>query len=97
MASGKRLAVGFAACAAAVFAASAAFADDIAKYDKNMAVEGIVVTNGIKWIDGKLLPIEGRDERERRCPRDETPHVRDAVQVCDRLEETLVQVGAVRP
>ena len=60
MASGKRLAVGFAACAAAVFAASAAFADDIAKYDKNMAVEGIVVTNGIKWIDGKLLPIEGR-------------------------------------
>ena len=35
-------------------------ADDIAKYDRNMAVEGIVVTNGIKWIDGKLLPIEGR-------------------------------------
>ena len=30
------------------------------KYDKNMAVEGIVVTNGIKWVDGKLLPIEGR-------------------------------------
>lgn len=33
---------------------------DIAKYDKNMAVEGVVVTNGMKWIDGKLLPIEGR-------------------------------------
>ena len=48
------------ACAAAVIVASVAFADDIAKYDKNMAVEGIVVTNGIKWIDGKLLPIEGR-------------------------------------
>ena len=60
MANGKKLAVRFAAYAIAVFVASMAFADDIAKYDKNMAVEGIVVTNGIKWIDGKLLPIEGR-------------------------------------
>ena len=34
--------------------------DDIAKYDSRMAVEGIVVTNGVKWIDGRLLPIEGR-------------------------------------
>ena len=33
---------------------------DIAKFDKNMAVEGVVVTNGVKWIDGRLLPIEGR-------------------------------------
>ena len=44
---------------AVVFAARADQAD-IAKYDKNMAVEGIVVTNGLKWIDGRLLPIEGR-------------------------------------
>ena len=48
----------------AVLAMSSAIAcasqNDIAKYDRNMAVEGIVVTNGIKWIDGRLLPIEGR-------------------------------------
>jgi len=43
-----------------LLAAAAAAADDIAKYDSRMAVEGIVVTNGIKWIDGTLLPIEGR-------------------------------------
>ena len=29
-------------------------------YDPRMAVDGIVVTNGLKWIDGRLLPIEGR-------------------------------------
>ena len=33
---------------------------DIAKLDPNMAVAGVSVTNGIKWIDGRLLPIEGR-------------------------------------
>ena len=33
---------------------------EIAKHDRKMAVEGIVVTNGLKWIDGTLLPIEGR-------------------------------------
>jgi len=36
MAKGKRLAVGLAVCAAAAFAAGAAVANDIAKYDKNM-------------------------------------------------------------
>ena len=60
MAKGVRLAVRLLACAVAVFVASMACADNITKYDKNMAVEGIVVTNGIKWIDGTLLPIEGR-------------------------------------
>lgn len=44
---------------AMVFASGADQAD-IARYDKNMAVEGILVTNGVKWIDGRLLPIEGR-------------------------------------
>ena len=34
--------------------------NDIAKYDPNMAVAGITVADGIKWIDGKRLPIEGR-------------------------------------
>lgn len=40
----------------------AAFAqqDDIAKYDPNMAIEGVSVANGLKWIDGRRLPIEGR-------------------------------------
>ena len=35
-------------------------AGNIAEYDPNMSVDGISVTNGIKWIDGKILPIEGR-------------------------------------
>ena len=60
MAKWKKLSVKLAACTVAVFAAGVAVANDIAKYDKNMVVEGIVVTNGIKWVDGKLLPIEGR-------------------------------------
>ena len=60
MTNGKKSTIALVVCAAAVFVAGAAFANDIAKYDKNMAVEGIVVTNGIKWVDGKLLPIEGR-------------------------------------
>ena len=33
----------------------------MAKYDPRMAVQAAIVdTNGIKWIDGKYLPIEGR-------------------------------------
>ena len=48
--------------AALSIAATAAFAapQDIAEYDPNMAVPGVTVTNGMKWIDGKLLPLEGR-------------------------------------
>ncbi len=34
--------------------------DDIALFDPNMSVENAVVTNGVKWIDGRYLPIEGR-------------------------------------
>ena len=33
---------------------------EIAKWDPNMAQQNAVVTNGVKWIDGKYLPIEGR-------------------------------------
>ena len=34
---------------------------DVAKYDSAMAVKSAVVdTNGVKWIDGKYLPLEGR-------------------------------------
>ena len=36
-------------------------ANDIAKFDPRMAHDNAVVdTNGVKWIDGKYLPIEGR-------------------------------------
>ena len=45
----------FALAAASASAASAG----IAEYDQNMAMPG-VVTNGMKWIDGRRLPIEGR-------------------------------------
>ena len=39
---------------------SAAQASDIAQWDPNMALKVDVVTNGVKWIDGSRLPIEGR-------------------------------------
>ena len=35
-------------------------ADDISKYDERMAISNSVVSNGVRWIDGKDLPIEGR-------------------------------------
>ena len=40
--------------------AFAAGQDEIARFDPNMAQKNAVVTNGVKWIDGKYLPIEGR-------------------------------------
>ena len=49
--------------AAAFAAAACAFAQQggIAKWDSRMAADNAVVdTNGVKWIDGKFLPIEGR-------------------------------------
>ena len=49
--------------AAALVAAGCAFAQqgEIAKWDPAMAANNAVVdTNGVKWIDGKYLPIEGR-------------------------------------
>ena len=48
---------------AVLAAAGCAFAqqNEIAKWDPAMAANNAVVdTNGIKWIDGKYLPIEGR-------------------------------------
>ncbi len=39
---------------------SGASAGGVEKWDPNMAVKSAVVTNGMKWIDGKCLPIEGR-------------------------------------
>ena len=57
---------------------------DIAKYDPNMAVAGIVIENGLKWIDGRLLPIEGRpfddvDEYYDRLPSCVTANVNEGV------------------
>ena len=62
---------------------------EILKYDKNMAVAGVVVTNGIKWIDGKLLPIEGRafDDTEHyydRLPAGVTTNVNGGVRTLQR-------------
>ena len=46
----------------AAFACAAAFGgeNEIAKWDPRMALKDAVVTNGVKWIDGTKLPIEGR-------------------------------------
>ena len=35
--------------------------NEVLKYDRNMVVAGVsAVTNGVVWIDGRLLPLEGR-------------------------------------
>ena len=49
--------------AAALAVAGSAYAQqsEIAKWDPRMAADNAVVdTNGVKWIDGRYLPIEGR-------------------------------------
>jgi len=44
-----------------VAASSVGLADELAKWDPRMAVDNAVVdTNGVKWIDGRYLPVEGR-------------------------------------
>jgi len=77
----------FAACAALFVANVAAVAQpaqsDIAKYDSNMAIAE-VVTNGLKWIDGRTLPLEGRafDDTEAyydRLPANVSTHVNGGV------------------
>ena len=36
-------------------------AQDIEKFDPRMALEKAVVdTNGVKWVDGRYLPLEGK-------------------------------------
>ena len=50
----------FAACVAIATCATCAFADDdVGTFVPDMEIPG-VVTNGVKWIDGRFLPIEGR-------------------------------------
>ena len=45
-----------------ILAACTSFAQqsEIAKWDPAMAQQSAVISNGVKWIDGKCLPIEGR-------------------------------------
>jgi len=52
--------IALAAAAAAMTPPSMAAEDDVAAFDKRMAVPEPVVENGVKWIDGRALPIEGR-------------------------------------
>jgi hypothetical protein len=51
---------GAALVVASVAAIAVAHASEISKYDARMAVSDGIVTNGLKWIDGRRLPIEGR-------------------------------------
>ena len=58
--------------------------ESISKYDPAMAQENAVVTNGVKWIDGKFLPIEGRaftdvDHYYDRLPKNVTTNVNGGV------------------
>ena len=70
----------------AAFACAAAFGgqNEIAKWDSRMALKDAVVTNGVKWIDGTKLPIEGRafDDTEHyydRLPANVTTNVNGGV------------------
>ena len=59
----KTLVVAAAVCAAgcaAVRQGEVAQQGDLERWDPNMAIANAVVTNGVKWIDGRYLPIEGR-------------------------------------
>ena len=74
-----KLALVVAASLAAV--AVSAQASDAAKYDPRMAVDNAVVdTNGVKWIDGRYLPLEGKcfadtDDFYDRLPKNVTTNV----------------------
>ena len=68
------------------FAAASAMAqsNEVSKYDPAMAVGNSIVTNGVKWIDGMFLPLEGRvfDDVEHfydRLPKNVTTNVNGGV------------------
>lgn len=60
MEADKALRAGIAALALIGICAALPAADDVAKFDSNMAVRTSVKEDGLKWIDGRELPIEGR-------------------------------------
>ena len=71
-------------CLSLVACAAFAGQEEIARFDPNMAQENAVVTNGVKWIDGRYLPIEGRAYNETehyydRLPRNVTTNVNGGV------------------
>jgi len=58
--------------------------DDIAKFDPAMAVEASAVKDGVKWLDGSLVPLEGRafddvDGFYDRLPRNLSTHINSGV------------------
>ena len=59
----------FAVCSISMTYASS----DIARFDPNMALGGVAVTNGMKWIDGTRLPVEGRAFNDVECCYDRLP------------------------
>ena len=68
---------------------SSASPSDAAKWDARMALKDAVVTNGVKWIDGRRLPLEGRafDDTERyydRLPANVTTNVNGGVRALKR-------------
>ena len=75
----------FAACvAAAACAASLPARGDAGAFDPDMVVPDVVISDGVKWIDGRYLPIEGRafDGTEQyydRLPTNVTTDVNSAV------------------
>ncbi|MBR0067603.1 MAG: SGNH/GDSL hydrolase family protein [Kiritimatiellae bacterium] len=51
----------FAACVAAAACAACLLArGDAGAFDPDMVIPDVVITDGVKWIDGRHLPIEGR-------------------------------------
>ena len=76
----------FAACVAAVAYAAClpAWGDDPGAFDPDMVIPDVVISDGVKWIDGQYLPIEGRafDGTEQyydRLPTNVTESVNSAV------------------
>ena len=63
---------------------------DVAKYDPRMAIENAVTdSNGVKWVDGRYLPIEGRafsdvEHYYDRLPRTVTTNVNEGVRSMKR-------------
>ena len=76
----------FAVCVAvaACVACSPARGDDPGAFDPDMQIPDVVVSDGVKWIDGQYLPIEGRafdgtDQYYDRLPTNVTESVNSAV------------------
>ena len=81
-------------CAGVMTAAFSGWGD-VAKWDPAMAVKTAVVTNGVKWIDGKCLPIEGRafddvDHYYDRLPKNVTKKVNEGVRAMKHYTSGMI-------